>query len=86
MIIALRPGQHITVTREINSAMAASWKYSKENASVLGGLLPGIELRVIELSTKPDAMWVRVELPGRHPAGYLKIAGEEYGHSFTLLR
>jgi hypothetical protein len=86
LIINLQIGQAITPTRHINPTMVAHWKYAKECAGVGGGLLPGAELRIVDLSKIPGAMWVRVELPGRIPPATIKIAGEEYGQNFRPLR
>jgi hypothetical protein len=86
MIISLNAGQLITPTRLINRAMVAHWRYAGECADVGGGLMPGAELKIIEISKVPGAMWVKAEIPGRYPAVALKIAGEEYAHNFRLLR
>lgn len=86
MIINLRVGQFITPTRHINPTMVAHWRHSRECANIGGGLLPGAEMKIAELSKVPGAMWVRAEIPGRHPVASLKIAGEEYAHNFRLIR
>ncbi|CAN5298694.1 hypothetical protein BH11PSE10_BH11PSE10_05580 [soil metagenome] len=82
MIINLQAGGNITPLRHINPTMVTHWKYAKECASIGGGLLPGAELRIAEVSKIPGAMWVRVEIPGRDPVAFLKIAGEEYALNF----
>ena len=86
MIITFRAGQFITPLRDINPTMISHWRYAKECASVGGGLLPGAELKIDELSKIPGAMWLRVEIPGRHPVARLKISGEEFAVNFRLLR
>lgn len=86
MIINLRSGSVITPTRLINSTMIRYWKYAGECANIYSGLMPGAELKVVDLSTTPGSMWVKAELPGRDPAGYLKIAGEEFAHNFKQIR
>lgn len=82
MIIALKPGDNITPTRIIQPLRVANWKFASECGDVLGGLTAGTRMRVVEISTTPGNMWVKAELPGRHPAAYLKIAGEEFAHNF----
>jgi hypothetical protein len=86
MIIALNPGQLITPIRVINRTMVSHWKYAAENADVGGGLLPGAELTITEVSKRPGHLWVRAELPGRSPPATLKISGEEYALNFRLTR
>jgi hypothetical protein len=86
MIINLQIGSVITPTRTINSVMIQHWKYAKECANIYGGLMPGSELAVAGVSTTPGAMWVAAQIPGRDPAGFLKIAGEEFAHNFKQLR
>lgn len=86
MIISFRAGQFITPVRLINPTMISHWRYAKDCAAVGGGLLPGAELKIVELSKIPGAMWLRVEIPGRHPVATLKIAGEEFALNFRLLR
>jgi len=85
MIINLQVGKSITPLRHINPTMVAHWKYTKECASIGGGLMPGADLRIAEISKIPGAMWVRVEIPGRSPVAYLKIAGDEYALNFRQL-
>jgi hypothetical protein len=86
MIVNLQVGKFITPIRHINPTMVSHWKYSAECASIGGGLLPGAELRIAEISKIPGSMWVRAEMPGRTPVASLKIAGEEYALNFRLLR
>ncbi|RZJ13669.1 MAG: hypothetical protein EOP39_00375 [Rubrivivax sp.] len=85
MIMTLEIGNTITPLRHINATMVSYWQFAKECADILGGLMPGAELKIVELSKIPGAMWVRVELPGRLPVASLKIAGEEYGNNFRPL-
>lgn len=85
MIINLQVGKSITALRFINPAMVSHWKYAKECASVGGGLMQGTALQIAEVSKVPGAMWVRAEIPGRTPAAFLKISGEEYAHNFRAL-
>lgn len=82
MIITLQPGDNIAPTRLIQQLRVANWKYASECGDVYGGLMDGTRLKVIEVSKIPGDMWVKVELPGRHPVAYLKIAGEEFAHNF----
>lgn len=82
-LIALRVGDVITPRMEINSARVAHWRYAAECSPLMGtSIAPGARLRVVEIGTVAGAMWVRVELPGRFPPGFLKIAGEEYSACF----
>lgn len=82
LIITLQVGKTIKPLRHINPAMVSHWKYAKECASIGGGLIPGAELKIVEVSKIPGAIWVRVEIPGRTPTAYLKISGGEYAHNF----
>ena len=86
MIVELKIGQLITPIRTIDGVMISHWVYSKECADIGGGLLPGAELRIVEISKMPGSMWVCAELPGRYPPATLKIAGEEYALNFRVLR
>lgn len=85
MIINLQVGKSITPLRQINPTMVAHWKYSKECASIGGGLMPGAALKIAEISKIPGKMWVRAEIPGRTPTAFLKISGEEYALNFRAL-
>jgi hypothetical protein len=85
MIIALQSGQIITPIRLLNRIAISHWKYAGECGDVGGGLLPGAELKIIEISKRPGAMWIRAELPGRFPSAALKISGEEYALNFRAL-
>lgn len=85
MIINLQAGQSITPTRFINPTMVTHWKYAAECASIGGGLMPGADLKISEICKIPGAMWVRAQIPGRIPAAFLKIAGEEYANNFRVL-
>ena len=84
MINSLNVGQVITPRRQINPIMVSHWKYSKECASIGGGLMPGAALKIIAISKIPGQMWVQVEIPGRSPVATLKISGEEYANNFQL--
>ena len=86
MIIALNPGQVITPIRLINRTMVSHWKYASENGDISGGLLPGAELTITEVSKRPGYLWVRAELPGRSPPATLKISGEEYALNFKVVK
>lgn len=81
-IIQLAGGELITPRVPINDARVQHWKYRSECDPVLGTLIPGAELEVVETSKQPGAMWVRVKIPGRDPAAFLKLAGEEYAMAF----
>jgi hypothetical protein len=60
------------------------WKYARGCGRIGGGLLPGAEMRIAELSKTPA--WVRAEIPGSDPVVSLKIAGEERGANFRPIR
>ena len=82
-LFALRVGDVITPRFEINSARIAYWKYAKECSPLMGtSISPGARLTVAQTGLIAGEMWVRVELPGRFPPSYLKIAGDEYGACF----
>jgi hypothetical protein len=78
----LKKGDIVRLTRMINPTMVSHWKYGKECAQIGAGLAEGTRLTVEEVHATPGDMWVRVQIPGRQPPGYLKVAGEEYAHSF----
>ena len=81
-IIQLNGGEEITPRVPINDSRIANWKYRSECDQIGGTLLAGAILKVVEVSKQPGAMWVRVQIPGRSPAAFLKIAGEEYSSAF----
>ena len=83
MIIALNPGDTITPKRQLNRIMLSHWRFYAECADIGGGLMPGAQLTVVEVSKTPGNLWVRAEVPGRHPAAFLKIAGEEFALNFN---
>lgn len=80
----LRIGQTITPKHTILPARVLHWRYAPECGSIGGGLMPGAELTIAEISSFPE-IWVRATIPGRTPVSYLKIAGEEFGGNFILL-
>ncbi len=82
-IINLKPGQLIRPIRAINPTMVAHWKYSRDCASVGGGLTVASRLTVVEVCLVPGQEWVRASIGGSNPAKFLKIAGEEYGRNFA---
>jgi hypothetical protein len=84
MIIRLNAGDVITPTRVLNKVMLSHWRFAAECPDIGGGLMPGAELKVVEVSKSPGNLWVRAELPGRHPPAYLKVAGEEYALNFKV--
>lgn len=86
MIILLSPGQYITPIRQINRTMVSYWRFAKECDDVGGGMMPGAELKIVEVCKTAGNMWVKVELSARHPSAFLKIAGEEFARNFRLLR
>lgn len=85
MGINVQVGRSIPPRRIINPTMVRHWKYAKECSEVGGGIMPGRNLKVVLTSNTPGQVWVKVELPGRDPVGYLKISGEEYAHNFRPL-
>jgi len=84
MIIRLNAGDVITPARVLNKVMVSHWRFAAECDSIGGGLMPGAELKVVEVSKAPGNLWVRAQLPGRDPAAFLKIAGEEYALNFKM--
>jgi len=84
MIIRLNSGDCITPIRILNKTMVSHWRFATECADIGGGLMPGAELKVAEVSKAPGKLWVRAELPGRQPPAFLKIAGEEFALNFKL--
>lgn len=86
MIQALQIGQSITPRRVINPVVVTYWQFAKECGDILGGLTPGMDLKIVAIDKTPGRMWVQVALPGRTPPATLKIAGEEYAHNFQPRR
>ena len=82
MIVELNPADMITPIRVLNKVMLSHWRFATECADIGGGLMPGAELSVVEVNKAPGKLWVRVELPGRDPSAFLKVAGEEYALNF----
>jgi hypothetical protein len=81
-IIHLSAGEEITPRVPINDVRARNWKHHSECDPIHGTLIPGARLRIVEVSKRPGAMWVRVQIPGRSPAAFLKLAGDEYASAF----
>lgn len=73
-------GDRIKNRLPLNSVKVSNWKFAKECDSIGGGIMPGTVFTVAEVN-KPG-LWVRVEIPGRSPPGYLKIAGDELSGNF----
>jgi hypothetical protein len=86
MILLLNPGQYITPTRQINRTMVSHWRFAKECDDIGGGMMPGAELKVVEVGKAAGNMWVKAELSGRYPSAFIKIAGEEFAWNFRFLR
>ena len=86
MIATLKLNQYLTPVRLINPRQVSYWRHARECADIGGGVMPGAELKVMEISKLAGNMWVRVELPGRYPPASLKITGEELSSNFRVLR
>jgi hypothetical protein len=84
-IIQLKIGDRITPIRMIVPAAVRHWRYAHESDDISGGIMPGADLTIVALGTQPGQMRVRVQLPGRTPPGFLKIAGEELGLNFRII-
>lgn len=84
-ILHLRGGEEITPRVPLTDARTRQWRYASECDRIHGTLITGARLRVVEFSTLPGNMWVKVQIPGRTPPGYLKIAGEEYAAAFQAI-
>lgn len=81
-IIQLMGGETICPRVPITDARVRNWKYAAECSQIYGTLAPGARLTIVEVCKQAGAMWVRAQIPGRDPAGYLKIAGDEYAAAF----
>lgn len=84
-IIHLRGGEEITPRLPITDARTRHWKYAAECDPINGTLATGTRLVVVDYSKLPGHMWVKVQIPGRTPPGFLKIAGPEYASAFQGL-
>ena len=85
MIITLQPGDRIAPKRIIQQIRVDHWKFATECGDILGGIMDGTPMKVVEVSKTPGNMWVKAELPGRNPVAYLKISGEEFALNFDRL-
>ncbi len=85
MGINVKAGQFITPKRMINPTMVRYWKDARECARIGGGIMPGANMRVQQVSNTPGDVWVKVEVPGSDPVSTLKIAGEEYANNFRVM-
>ena len=76
----INSGDRIMARLSINQIKVSNWKYRKECDSVGGGIMPGTVLVVVEVNQRE--LWIRIEIPGRSPPGYLKVAGVELSSNF----
>ncbi|WP_400769372.1 hypothetical protein [Methylosinus sporium] len=81
-IVQLEIGESIKTTHDLTDSKIRFWKYSSECASVGGGMLKGTTFTVAEKCAVAGAMWVKLEIPGRDPPGFLKVSGEELAWNF----
>lgn len=84
-IVKLNGGEEITPRVRIDHVVSSHWKHRSECDPLHGTLIPGARLKVVEVSKRPGAMWVRVQIPGRTPAAFLKLAGDEYASAFQSM-
>ena len=84
MINTLNIGMKITPGRMLTDIQINYWQYAGECDGILGGLMPGAELEIVEVNRIAGAMWIRVKLPGAYPPKFLKIAGQEYAQNFRV--
>ena len=82
-LVMLNRGDIITARVILHDQRIRHWKYGGECTPVVGSFAVGTSFNVVELNKVPGQMWVRVQIPGRNPPGYLKISGEEYAAAFT---
>jgi len=82
MIITLKAGDSISPVRPLSDSTIRRWTFGDQCDKLFGGLMPGARLEVVEICKTPGSMWVRAQILGRDPAGYIKIAGEEFAHNF----
>lgn len=82
MVISLFVGKSIAATRVLNNIQVQNWKYKNECANIGGGIMPGTQLKIIEVNKIPGNMWVKVLLPHSDPPKTLKISGEEFANNF----
>jgi len=83
-IINLKRGDVIVPRVDIDDARISHWQFAAECNRLHGGRLArGVaRMKIVDFSKQPGAMWVKVQIPGRHPPAYLKIAGGEYAAAF----
>ena len=75
-------GDTIRARLDLNSVKLRNWVFAREFNHIGGGFTIGTRFRVAELGRTGPYQWVKVEIPGSNPIGYLKITGEEYSGNF----
>lgn len=78
----LKPGALVKARMLISPEKAKHWKHAATNSSVGGGLMPGTQFRVVQVSTAPP--FARLEIPGRSPPAFLTLTGEELAMNFDM--
>ena len=96
-IIDLRIGDTVMNLREIRSSnpttnpsgeifyVICNRAYASENAG-LGYLrvAPSASWVISDIFIAPEEKWVKLQVPGRDPPAHLKVAGGDFGVSFTM--
>lgn len=76
----LRKGDRLSLRRNLNPAMVSNWKFAKDCVSIGGGIMAGTIFTVADFKTRE--LWVQIEIPGRSPPAFLKVAGAELSGNF----
>lgn len=76
----LRKGDRVSLRRNLNPTMVSNWKFAKECAGIGGGIMAGTVFMVADFNTRE--LWVSLEIPGRSPPAFLKVAGVEISGNF----
>jgi hypothetical protein len=79
----LKSGQTVKTKHLIRRDRIMHWRYGRECADVGGGLMAGATLRVVQVHAVAPT-FALLELPGRSPAAYLKVSGDEMAANFTM--
>lgn len=82
----LRIGGFVKPRFDIDDARIAHWKYKRDRASLGGGMTRYTKLKIVDTSDGATTAWVKLDIPGRRPAAYLKVSGEETSWCFEDLQ
>lgn len=86
MFLLLSVGQHVTPKKALNWARVGKWRFASEFVGSFYEIVPGCNLKVIEISRFLGSDWVRMEITCIDPPVSLKVSPAEYSDNFCCLR